>query len=251
MELNWTTFLLEIINFLVLVWLLKRFFYKPLQAAIARRQAAIEQRLEKAQKMQADANQLQQQYQRDLADLERGREQAREKLQREINEKRAKLEQELAESLQQRRDKAAVIEQRQTRELQRQQQLQAMAQGSSFAARLLGEGAGPELQARLQALLLDSLRELSAEQLAQWRDRLASASEPVEVASAFALDDSSRADITTALREILQRDVQCHFVEDKTLIAGLRIAIGAWVLGLNVRDELEGFARMEREVANA
>ena len=37
MELNWTTFALEAVNFMVLVWILKRFLYKPVLAAIAQR----------------------------------------------------------------------------------------------------------------------------------------------------------------------------------------------------------------------
>ena len=37
MQLNWSTFVLEIINFLILVWVLKRFLYKPVLAAIAQR----------------------------------------------------------------------------------------------------------------------------------------------------------------------------------------------------------------------
>ncbi|WP_295797536.1 F0F1 ATP synthase subunit delta [uncultured Microbulbifer sp.] len=247
MELNWTTFLLEIINFLVLVWLLKRFFYKPLQAAIARRQAAIDQRIEKARKMEEDAQQLQQQYEKDLAALERERELAREQLQREISDERKKQEQELAASLQKKREQAAVVEQRQARELQRQQQQTALEQGSRFASRLLQEGAGPELQTRLQALLLDSLREIPAEQLARWQDRLGADGDTVEVVSAFPLEADSRGQITQALQRALQRDVHCHFAEDSGLIAGLRINMGPWVLGTNVRDELDGFARLERE----
>ena len=37
MEINWTTFVLEIVNFLILVWLLKHFFYRPVLAVVARR----------------------------------------------------------------------------------------------------------------------------------------------------------------------------------------------------------------------
>ena len=37
MQLDWTTFILEIVNFLVLLWILKRFFFRPVREAIARR----------------------------------------------------------------------------------------------------------------------------------------------------------------------------------------------------------------------
>ena len=40
MQIDWTTFALEIINFLVLVWILKRFLYRPVLDTLARRRAA-------------------------------------------------------------------------------------------------------------------------------------------------------------------------------------------------------------------
>ena len=48
MELTWSTFILEIINFLILVWILKRFLYKPVMDAIAKRRASIEQSMQDA-----------------------------------------------------------------------------------------------------------------------------------------------------------------------------------------------------------
>lgn len=39
MQIDWTTFVLEIVNFLALVWLLKRFLYTPVLDVLARRRA--------------------------------------------------------------------------------------------------------------------------------------------------------------------------------------------------------------------
>ena len=58
MELNWSTFLLEIINFLVLVWILKRFLYQPVLDVIARRRKAIEAQLAEALRLQDEAESL-------------------------------------------------------------------------------------------------------------------------------------------------------------------------------------------------
>jgi len=55
MEFSWTTFFLEIINFLVLVWILQRFLYKPVMKVIAQRKAHIESRLEEAKAIQTAA----------------------------------------------------------------------------------------------------------------------------------------------------------------------------------------------------
>ena len=48
MELDWTTFALEIINFLALIWILKRFLYRPVLATLGQRRAGIEATLNEA-----------------------------------------------------------------------------------------------------------------------------------------------------------------------------------------------------------
>jgi len=77
MDLSWSTFVLEIINFLVLVWILKRFLYKPVLDVIARRRAGIEKSMADAEALHADAEKLQEQYEDRLAVWDQERLQAR------------------------------------------------------------------------------------------------------------------------------------------------------------------------------
>ncbi|MDD3668949.1 MAG: hypothetical protein PHX68_01490 [Alphaproteobacteria bacterium] len=49
MGFSWVTFIAQIVNLLVLIWLLKRFLYKPILKAIDRRQAFIMDKVQKAQ----------------------------------------------------------------------------------------------------------------------------------------------------------------------------------------------------------
>ena len=46
MEINWTTFTAQIINFLVLAWLLKRFLYGPIVRAMDKREQKLAERLD-------------------------------------------------------------------------------------------------------------------------------------------------------------------------------------------------------------
>ena len=80
MELDWTTFFLEILNFLVLVWLLKRFLYKPVLDAIAQRKLEIEKRAADSQAIRQEAAALRQQYERRIADWEQEKAAARSRL---------------------------------------------------------------------------------------------------------------------------------------------------------------------------
>jgi len=249
MELNWTTFVLEIINFLVLMWILQHFLYKPVLAVIARRRAGIEQSLDDAKKMRSEAEELQHKYEGRLSDWERERQQAHARLQQEIETERQRLEQALREALSEERKKAEVAEQRRQRDSLRKAEQTALQHGAEFTARVLEAAAGPELEAKLLALLLSELRQLPEERLARLRNGLAGPTAEIPVSSAFPLSEDQRQRLEQALAGIARPDATLRFSEDTELLAGLRITIGAWVLGVNLRDELKGFAELVHENA--
>ena len=58
MALDWMTFVLELINFLVLIWILNRFLYRPLMNVIAQRKAAIHKTLSDAEVTRSAAQAL-------------------------------------------------------------------------------------------------------------------------------------------------------------------------------------------------
>ncbi|MFV8782630.1 F0F1 ATP synthase subunit delta [Microbulbifer sp. SA54] len=246
MELSWSTFLLEILNFFVLVWVLKRFLYRPIQSVIARRQQDIDARLAEASAKEAQARRLQDDYEDRLAQWRSEREQSRQALEQELRGEKARREKLLAEDLEQQRARSVAVDSRRQGEQRRQLELQAMEQGSRFAAKLLEQGAGPETEARLLSVFLESLAEMpEARRLqlcAQLRDTPKEAQ--LQVASAYPLDGGMRNKIEQALTACLGRPVACRFTEQPELIAGVQVSMGAWVMGVNVRDELQGFAHL-------
>lgn len=241
MELNWSTFVLEIINFLVLVWILKRFLYQPVLGVIARRRQAIEKQLADAHQLRDQAEDSKLRYENRLADWNQERQQALDKLHVELEQKRqeglSRLKTELAEEM----EKNRIAETRQQKQIMREMQQQALNQGAQFASRLLGECAGPELEQRLFDILMDDLRALSEEQSKALAGEWGESPEQVVVCSAYALPDEQKLALQQSLKSVLGQPVPVQYERDRNLLAGLRITIGAWVLNLNVRDELQGF----------
>jgi F-type H+-transporting ATPase subunit b len=242
LELNWSTFLLEIINFLVLIWILKRFLYRPVLDVIARRRAGIEKTLADAKTLQDEAQVLREQYEQRLTRWEDERQEGRAQLQHEIEEERARRMEELQDLLAREREKAQVIEQRELAEALRRSQETALTHGARFASRLLGFASGPELETRLLELLLDEIGSLSTERLEALRDGFRKPASDVVITSAFPLADVQRARLTEALTTTLAMEVSPRYEEDPELLAGLCVSIGSWTLGANLRDELKGFA---------
>jgi F-type H+-transporting ATPase subunit b len=242
-ELSWSTFLLELVNFLILVWILKRFLYRPILGVIAKRRAGIEKSLSDAEAMRTEAEALRERYEGRLGDWEEERQRAREVLKQEIEEQSVRALAELKATLEQERERARVSEARREADSARKTEEAALANGARFASRLLAQAAGPELEARLLELVLTELSRLPAERVATLRSTWSKLPEAIVVASAFALSDSQRRKLEQALARTTGRHIPVRFEQDDKLVAGLRVTIGAWVLGANVQDELKGLAK--------
>jgi F-type H+-transporting ATPase subunit b len=76
MTLNWWTFLLQALNFVVLAYVLHRLLYKPLRQAVEQRREATERARTEAEKARKDAEALQQQLEEQLAQAQRQRQEA-------------------------------------------------------------------------------------------------------------------------------------------------------------------------------
>ena len=242
MELSWSTFLLEMINFLVLVWILKHFFYKPVMNIIIQRRTDIEAGIVAAQRLQDEANNLKSEYENRLADWGQERQQAKDELTQELNQERSRQLEALQAMLTQEREKARVKEARRRIKSEHEIEHRALQQGAQFASRLLAQASGPELETRLLSLLLDGLAGLSSEQVTKLRTQWGEVPESILVASAYPLTADQRRLLEEVLVKVSGLNVPVRFQEEPELLAGLRISIGSWMLHTDVRHDLSGFA---------
>jgi F-type H+-transporting ATPase subunit b len=241
-ELNWSTFVLEILNFLVLVWILKRFLYKPVLEVIARRRAGIEKQLADARALHDDAEALQARYQVELADAAQERQRARTQLTSEVEAERARRLAALQSELAQAREKAAAAEAQRQADAQHRAEETALNQAARFASRLLEQVASPELEERLVERVLADLSQLSEERVAALRNGWGQALAAPVVTSAFPLTDTQRQQLQQSLSTLTGVSAPARFEQDPELLAGVRVAVGAWVLSGNLRDELSSLA---------
>lgn len=241
MQLDWSTLVLEMINFMVLVWLLQRFLYRPVLKVVAARKAAIDEAAQRARDTQAAARELQAQYEARLQNWEHERAQAREALMQELKRERERALATLNESLQQERRKAEVLEARRRADDSARVEHQAVEQALGFVRRLLAGLAGPEVESKLLQLAIEELRKLPAERLQSLRDALHTSSEPPIVSSAYPMAAAPRAALTQALATVMDGARELRFREDASLLAGVRVSVGPWILQANLGEELNLF----------
>ena len=241
MEFDWTTFTLEIINFLILVWILKRFLYHPILGIIAKRRDGIEKTLADAKRIEAEASEIRRQNERHLAEWGEEKNAAQARLREELAAERERLMAELETAVTAERERRRVLDERHQSDFKRAAEEQGIEQGAAFSARLLSRLATPELEARLYALLLEDLRSLSAEDKRAVADAAATPGLQLKVQSAFALDAAQRAELNHALSEVAGKTLPVEYIENPELVAGFQVNIGPWILHANLRDELKFF----------
>ena len=241
MDFDLTTFAFEVLNFLVLVWLLKRFFYQPVLAVIEARRAANAKTLADAEVVRGEAEALKNKYQAHLAAVDEERALAKSGLATEIADQRRQrltaLEGEIAEERKRRETLAA----REKSELERTLEQQAIAIAGRFSARLLERLASPGLEEKLVDLALNDFKTQTPEQLETLRLTLNKAGVTIKVVSAYPLASRHRAAFTLLLSQLAGRELAPEFSEESALKAGVCIMAGSWVLTANLRDELNFF----------
>jgi F-type H+-transporting ATPase subunit b len=247
MQLDWTTFVLEVVNFLVLVWILKRFLYRPVLDVLDARQARVREQTQRAEKLRQEAAALKQQFEERLANWSQERDESRRHLEEELARQRAAGVERIRRSLADEEARARAREAAKTAPREAELVRQAASHAYGHASAMLARLASPALTASIAQLVVADLAALPAgerETLVQAAARLGDG-EAAELASAHPLDEATVGGIAKALSAAAGRALRVSTRPEPTLIAGVRVAVGECLLHANLADELAFFRRRD------
>jgi F-type H+-transporting ATPase subunit b len=80
------------------------------------------------------------------------------------------------------------------------------------------------------------------------RSAIAENNVKISVRSAFPMRQHQREVLETALNDLLRQKANYEFIQDTSLLAGVCITIGPWVLRANLSDEIGFFTEGIRHV---
>lgn len=245
MQMDWTTFLLEVINFLVLVWLLRHFFYRPVLAVLDARQSRVLAIKDEAATLHKEAEALKAQYDARISAWNAEQESARQKLDHELVQERARRLEELKlvladeEAKSRARGDAAAL----ARESSFNRQALEAAFGA--AATILQRLASPALTAQIIEVFGEDLAAMSEADRATLLQAVSALDdqEVIDIASAHPLDDATRQALSKNLERAAGRPLAAHYRVAPELLAGLRVAVGQCRLDASLADELAFFQK--------
>lgn len=237
MRIDWWTLALQAANFLVLVWLLQHFLYRPVQGIIAERQQRADHVLAEAAAARTAAEGLQAELEGRRAAIDRERHQA-------LEEAHARAKEDAASLLERARADAEKLlaEERQRIEQERAEVAVSLRQETielsvAIARRLLAGTGDAGIDRRFLERALARLQELAEPERVALINRLAPG-DVVHVVTASPLASAGRDDLAGRLRELLGADIDVQFAEDPALLAGAELHFPHTVLHHSWRDSL-------------
>ncbi|MBS0517392.1 MAG: ATPase [Proteobacteria bacterium] len=238
MHIDWWTLALQTVNVLILVWILGRFFFRPVMAIVAQRQEQATKLLADAEAARQDAQTARGEADRLRAEVDGQRRTLVEAAQEAARaEKKTLVEETSREIAKMRADAAAAVKREEEAE---QEALLQRVGGLSvdIAGRLLSR-LPPDVAFRafLDGLCAE-IRSLSAETREDFRVSAASGRQ-AELVTAFPLGDADRELVSGKIAEAVGFDLPLVFREDAALGAGLELRGATTVVRNNWRADLE------------
>jgi F-type H+-transporting ATPase subunit b len=238
MLIDWFTVGAQALNFLILVWLMKRFLYKPILNAIDAREKRIAAELADADAKRAEAQKERDQFQHKNEEFDQQRAallakatgEARAEHQRLLDEARQAANALSAKREETLRNDAKNLNQAITRRTQ--------DEVFAITRRALTDLASTTLEERMGEVFTRRLRTMDQPAKASLGAALKTASDPALVRSAFDLPAAQRAAIQNAFNETFSADIHLRFETAPDLVSGIELTTSGQKVAWSIADYL-------------
>ena len=223
MLIDWFTVGAQALNFLILVWLMKRFLYQPILHAIDEREQRIAAKLSDADAKKAEAEKERDEFQQKNEQFDQQRDALLSKATDEVKSERNRLlddARQAADALSAtRQDTLRNDAQNLNQAISRRTRQEVFA----IARKALADLASTSLEERMCELFTRPLRGIDGKAKAGIAEALKTASEPALVRSAFKLPAAQRTAIQDALNETFSATIPVRFETEPDLISGIEL----------------------------
>jgi len=243
MLIDWFTVGAQVLNFAILVWLMKRLLYKPILDAIDAREARIAAELADAAARKAEAAKERTEFQHKNQVFDRQRASLLSQATDEANSERKRLldtARQAAAEFTAKREEALRTEARNlSQAIARRTQDEVFA----IARQALTDLADTGLEARMCDEFTRRLRALDGDAKDSLAQALGSAAEPANLRSAFDLPAPQRAAIEAAVHDTFGPDIALRFETAPELVGGIELRANGQKVAWSIADYLSSLQR--------
>ena len=244
MLIDWFTVVAQAVNFLILVWLMKRFLYQPILKVLDAREQRIAAQLADAEAKKSEALAEREEFRRKNEAFDQQRNDLLSKASNDAAAQHSRLLDEVRKDADELRGKLQDKLGNEFRNLHDEIARRTQAEVFAIARKTLSELSGASLEARMVEVFVQRLRELGD----GGRAMLAgvAAQDTVVVRSAFELPQPQRAIIEQAIRATLGTSNPVRFDIVPGLIGGIELILHGQKVAWSISDHV---ASLELELA--
>jgi len=238
MLIDWFTVGAQALNFLILVWLMKRFLYKPILSAIAQREAGIADQIKKAAAAQAEGERLRDDFSKKTTEFDAQHSDLINKANAEAEAVKTRLCEEAnkaADSIRQKRQEMLLQEDQVLHDailVKTQQEV------LSISRKLLTDLSSARLEDQFCHVFVQRLHELEGTSKEALATALRSTTEPALLCSAFELSTQDRDNIKDALNRFFSLSVNLRYEIQPNLIGGIELSVNGQKLCWSIAEYL-------------
>jgi F-type H+-transporting ATPase subunit b len=242
---DWFTVIAQVVNFLILVWLLKRFLYQPIINALDAREKRIAAELAAAEAKGQEAEKERNEFRQKNDEFDRQRAML---LSNASDEARAERQRLIAAARKDADDLRAKQEEALKREYQSLSEAltrTTCTEVFAVARKVLADLADTTLEMHMAEAFIKRMRELSPAEKAQLASTLGAAGAGVTIRSVFGLPAAQQNALEAVIKETVGVDVPVRFAVEPELVSGIELVSHEYKLTWSIGGYL---ASLENEV---
>ncbi|HNW98418.1 MAG TPA: F0F1 ATP synthase subunit delta [Bacteroidales bacterium] len=243
MLINWFTVFAQVINFLILVWLLKRFLYKPILKAIAERENQITAKLKDAEAKKSEAENERDEFLKKNREFAQQRNDQWNQAVDEIKTKKQLLLEEALKESEALREKLKTTFKEEQKNLSLAIMRKTQAEVFSIAGKILKELADDTLEQRIVSVFIKRLNDLVDEEKKKLSSAFSTSKHAVMVSSTFHLIPSQQKEIEKTLKEMLGNSIELTFKTNPEMISGIELHADGYKLSWSISEYLSSIEK--------
>lgn len=236
------TFVAQIINFIILVLLLRHFLYKRIVKVMDEREQNIKNRIEEAEQKKEEAEEEKKNYSQKKQELDEKKEDMISRAQKEAEEKKKGLVEKARQDVEQTRKRWRESLNRQKKMFLDDLQRRTGEEVFAVARKVLRDLADEDLEKHIAETFLRRIRNLKDEEKERLKESLKEADQKAVILSRFKMPESFRRKAEKTVKEVLGKNTRLSFKSAEDLIGGVELEAGdrktAWGIDIYL-GELE------------
>ena len=239
MHINWWVFLCQILNFLLLMGLLKYFLYGRIIKAMDDREAKIAARFAEAEDLKVKATEAAGLYEKRNQLLNEAKEQMLNEATMAADAKRKELMEKVREEVDQVKARWQDMLVREKDAFFYDLRQRAAKQLYATARKALSDLADTDLEARIIDEFIRRIRELDQEKSVQIRNAIRGGGNQVIIQSAFSISASRQAQIEEVLKKQITNGFTLRYMRQPEIVSGIELRVNGHKIAWSLNEYLE------------